>query len=77
MENNECILAKKHFQYTCCCYLYSHLAEKKYNFSLAKNTDISKTSANLEKSMSFLDPATSKYPKTVKIFSALEKNYFC
>ena len=40
-----------------------------------KNTDFSKTRANLEKSMSFSDSATSRYPKTV-IFLALEKNFF-
>ena len=41
-----------------------------------KNTDISKTTANSEKPMSFSDSANSKYPKTIKISLALKKNFF-
>ena len=40
-----------------------------------KNTYISKTRANSEKVIAYWDLATSKYPKTIKISLALEKNF--
>ena len=42
-----------------------------------KNTDISKTGANWQKPMVIFGFGDTKYPKTIKILWALEKNFFC